>query len=230
MKKETFVIVVPVYDQVDLMDIAAPRETFSFASNDKREIVLYYVGFPPAGPNGRPRRRPELVTTRCGLRFMPDATYTDRRVQRPDLVWVPGAAATGLRAMLDQPDQPFFKYIARVGAQARYVCSVCEGAIMLAQTGLLNGYTITTHHSFYACMAAYPEVTLVDGYPRYVKDENRVTGGGISSGLDEALYLVELIQGTQTALDVQNTMQYYPQPPVMGSITPSDTCPVEGMI
>ena len=78
-------------------------------------------------------------------------------------------------------------------------------------------------------MAAFPEVKMVEGYPRYVKDRNRITGGGISSGLDEALYIIELILGTDAAISVQQVMQYYPDPPVRSKIEPSDCCPVQDL-
>ena len=68
---------------------------------------------------------------------------------------------------------------------------------------------------------------VAEGYPRYVKCGNRVTGGGISSGLDEALGLVLLIAGEEVAKDVQLSTQYYPCPPVDGSIPGATTCPLD---
>jgi len=73
-------------------------------------------------------------------------------------------------------------------------------------------------------MARFPKVTLASGYPRYCLDRNRLTGGGISSGLDEALMLIQLISGTEAAQQVQQSTQYYPRPPVTSEIVPTTTC------
>jgi len=59
---------------------------------------------------------------------------------------------------------------------------------------------------------------VADGHPRFVVDRNRLTGGGISSGLDESLKLIELLSGTEAAQGVQQTTQYYPDPPVSSDI------------
>jgi transcriptional regulator GlxA family with amidase domain len=96
--------------------------------------------------------------------------------------------------------------------------------MLLAAAGLLDGYTVTTHWAFYPCMARFPKVTLASGYPRYCLDRTRLTGGGISSGLDEALMLIQLLSGTEAAQQVQRSTQYYPRPPVTSEITPATTC------
>lgn len=66
---------------------------------------------------------------------------------------------------------------------------------------------------------------MVEGFPRFVVDRNRITGGGISSGLDEAFKLVELLAGYEAAQAVQQVMQYYPSPPVASTLTPATECP-----
>ncbi|VXB00175.1 Transcriptional regulator [Flavobacterium sp. 9AF] len=216
--KEPFVIVIPIYDGVDYMDIAAPREIFGWLSKDttfEREVKIYYVG------GNQP-----TFTTINGVKIAIEATFEDDFVQKPNLIWVPGGDADVLATMIADKDSLFTAYITKVGSQADWVCSVCEGAILLANTGLLNGHTITTHWAFVNCFGKYPEVTVAEGHPRYVKSGNRVTGGGISSGLDEALYLVELIAGKESAISVQRTIQYYPKPPVHSEIPTAGLCPV----
>jgi transcriptional regulator GlxA family with amidase domain len=68
---------------------------------------------------------------------------------------------------------------------------------------------------------------VAEGYPRFVVDRNRVTGGGISSGLDEALKIVELLAGYEVAQQVQQFTQYYPCPPVASTIPATNTCPLD---
>ncbi len=226
MEKKTFVIAIPVYDGVDLMDIAAPREMFTWPTTDYLQFKVYYIG--EKDPNGQLPAK--VISTREGTKIIPDVNYEDEAIQSPNLIWVPGGAPTALNKIMNNPNSKLINYVKTKGQGAEWVTSVCEGAILLASTGLLDGYYATTHHSFYPCMEAFPKVKMVPGYPRYVKDGNRITGGGISSGLDEALYIIELIMGTDAAISVQQVMQYYPEPPVSSKIVPSDCCPVEGMI
>src|SRR5262249_14809456 len=79
----------------------------------------------------------------------------------------------------------FLDFLRTAGASARYVTSVCTGGIVLASAGLLDGYQATTHWSCIDCLKLFPNVIVVNGCPRYVRDRNRVTGGGISSTIDE---------------------------------------------
>jgi len=72
-------------------------------------------------------------------------------------------------------------------------------------------------------------VKVVGGYPRFVVDRNRLTGGGISSGLDEALKLVELLSSYEVAQQVQQRTQYYPCPPVASVIPPPGPCPLDNL-
>jgi cyclohexyl-isocyanide hydratase len=216
-----FIIAIPIYDGVDLMDIAAPREIFGWLANDKsfnRDVKIFYVG-----------GNEETFTTYNNVKIAVEATFDDEIVQKPNLIWVPGGRPETLAAIINDSDSPFTAYVKRAGENADWVCSVCEGAVLLANTGLLNGHNITTHWAFVNCFGNYPKVTVVEGNPRYVKSGNRVTGGGISSGLDEAFYLVELIAGTASAIQIQRTMQYYPDPPVQSEIPQAGSCPVEGL-
>lgn len=218
---DPFVIVIPIYDGVDLMDIAAPREIFGWLNTDEsfnRDVNILYVG-----------RDAGTFSTNNGVKITVEATFDDEKVQQANLIWVPGGSPDALAAIIEDQDAPFTAYVKKVGSNADWVCSVCEGAVLLANTGLLNGYKITTHWAFVNCFGNYPEVTVVDGNPRYVKSGNRITGGGISSGLDEAFYLVELIAGKESAEEVQRTMQYYPDPPVYSEIPNAESCPVPGM-
>ncbi|AUC81444.1 DJ-1/PfpI family protein [Lacinutrix sp. Bg11-31] len=213
-----FLIVIPIFDGVDLIDIAAPREIFGWLATDdsfQRDVIIKYVG-----------RKEGTFTTNNGVTITVEATFSDADVQQPNLIWVPGGCPKALNTIIKDPKSPYTAYVKSAGLKADWVCSVCEGAILLANTGLLNGHTITTHWAFVNCFGNYPEVTVINGHPRYVKSGNRVTGGGISSGLDEAFYLIELIAGTASAINVQRTMQYYPNPPVKSVIPDAGTCPL----
>jgi transcriptional regulator GlxA family with amidase domain len=126
-------------------------------------------------------------------------------------------------------DQIYLDFLREQSRKAKFVCSVCEGAMLLAAAGLLDGYTVTTHWAFYPCLKRFRKVKLAKGYPRYCLDRNRLTGGGISSGLDEALMLIQLLKGSQAAQDVQQSTQYYPRPPVTSEIIPDGKCPLDAL-
>jgi transcriptional regulator GlxA family with amidase domain len=132
-----------------------------------------------------------------------------------------------LTRIIEDPQQRYLRFITKQSAQSTWVCSVCEGALLLAAAGLLNGYQAPTHWAFIPfMMQSYPTVRVADGHPRFVVDRNRLTGGGISSGLDEALQLITLLSGEVLAQRVQQTTQYYPDPPVSSDIPNVITSPM----
>ncbi len=201
------IIGIPVYDQVDMLDVTGPFEMFDWAGF---EIDLL------AEKPGMKRFRSK------GFAFEVTKSFADARSY--DAIWVPGGEPEALAAIIDDPKQTFINFLkAQVPAppQKRWICSVCEGAMLLAAAGLLDGYNATTHWAFVPCFAErFPKVIVAEGHPRFVLDRDRLTGGGISSGLDEALMLIQLLQGTVAAQEVQQSTQYYPDPPVSSAIPP----------
>jgi transcriptional regulator GlxA family with amidase domain len=140
---------------------------------------------------------------------------------------VPGGNPDSLSRIIHDPKARFLAFLDRQAAVSRYVCSVCEGALLLAAAGLLDGFVATTHWAFVPYLLEnYPKVIVADGHPRFQLDGDRLTGGGISSGLDEALKLIELLAGADTARSVQQNTQYYPDPPVASMIPNTITSPM----
>src|SRR3569623_1038635 len=144
-----------------------------------------------------------------------------------DALWVPGGNPDSLSRILRDPKARYLSFLGRQAAVSRYVCSDCEGALLLAAAGLLDGFVATTHWAFIPyLLEIYPEVSVADGHPRFQLDRDRLTGGGISSGLDEALKLIELLAGADTARSVQQNTQYYRVPPVASAIPNTITSPM----
>jgi transcriptional regulator GlxA family with amidase domain len=99
---------------------------------------------------------------------------------------------------------------------------VCTGALLLGATGLLKDYMCTTHWAYKDVLRLFPGVTVVDDYRRHVRDRNRITGAGISSGLDESFYITAVILGLDVARMCQLKMQYHPEP-IVHCGDPGDT-------
>jgi cyclohexyl-isocyanide hydratase len=208
-QERAMIIGIPVYDHVDMLDVTGPFEMFDWAGF---EIDLL------AEQPGKKQFRNK------GFTFDVTRGFSDARDY--DAIWVPGGDPAALGAIIADPNRTYLNFLigqaaaTRSGKQ-RMICSVCEGAMLLAAAGLLDGYRATTHWAFIPCFAErFCKVIVAEGTPRYVLDRNRLTGGGISSGLDEALKLIELLQGTAAAQEVQQNTQYYPDPPVSSEIPP----------
>jgi transcriptional regulator GlxA family with amidase domain len=217
--KPEFVIAIPVYRGVNLMDVAAPTEMFYTLNEywEEKQVKIYHVAVDR-----------NVVATRDGTLLSPHRSFSE--LPAADLLWTPGGDLEALsRLMYSDAGKPYLDYLRQIAERALWVTSVCEGALLLAQAGLLNGFKATTHWAFINCFRErFPEITVVEeGHPRFVVDRNRVTGAGISAGLDEALGLIEILAGKEAAVGVQLFTQYFPLPPVTGTIPPAEPCPVK---
>jgi transcriptional regulator GlxA family with amidase domain len=210
------IIGIPIYQKVDLLDVAAPVEIFGSMKSyaPKLNVEIYLIAEDDCE-----------VVTRSGVAIRPQKCFDE--VPRIDVLWVPGGDPSALNALMNDQKRTYLDFLITRSAHATYVTSVCEGALLLAKAGLLDGYLATTHWAFIPCLKQFPAINIAEGHPRFVVDRNRVTGGGISSGLDEALKIVELLAGYEIAQKVQQFTQYYPNPPVASMIPPADGCPLD---
>lgn len=152
------------------------------------------------------------IPTTEGVTVNPSATFDDH--PPIDIVFVPGGGSDGVGAAMQDPK--LMQWLNAVAPNAQWVGSVCTGAFVLAASGLFDGCSATTYWSARPVLEMFPGVTVVPGYPRWHLDEEkkRFSGGGISSSIDLALRLVEVIAGPQAAQTAQLSNQYAPQPPV----------------
>jgi cyclohexyl-isocyanide hydratase len=206
---------IPVYDQVDLLDVTAPYEIFQWMNEYGAQVDVQLIA-ETAG---------EITTRRgsanLGLTFK--ATQSFVSAGQLDVLWVPGGDPGALQDLMQAPNA-YLTFLTKQSRNARFVCSVCEGALLLAAAGLLDGFEATTHWYYVPCLKKFTNIQVVEGHPRFVLDRNRLTGGGISSGLDEAFKLVELLTDYATAQKVQRVTQYYPDPPVASTLPQPDPC------
>jgi cyclohexyl-isocyanide hydratase len=146
----------------------------------------------------------EPVRAITGMRILPDTTFAD--CPQLDVICVPGGS--GVAAMME--DVEVLDFLRRQAASARYVTSVCTGALVLGAAGLLKGKKATTHwasHDFLFGLGAIPT------RGRVVRDGNVFTGGGVTAGIDFALTLVAEMCGPDVAQAMQLQIEYAPAPP-----------------
>ncbi|MGW8649208.1 GlxA family transcriptional regulator, partial [Nocardia salmonicida] len=171
-------VVIVLFDRVDLLDVTGPPEVFSLLQREMDEPTGYRVVLAAESM--------EAVTTSAGVRILPDVTFAE--LGRVDTVVVPGAVETDSRRRVSAVVDPgVVAAVARLAEGARRVASVCVGAHILAAAGLLDGKRATTHWSTAQQLAAeHPEV-VVDADPIYIRDENIWTGAGLTACLDLTL-------------------------------------------
>jgi cyclohexyl-isocyanide hydratase len=101
-------------------------------------------------------------------------------------------------------------FLRRQGEQARYVTSVCNGSLVLGAAGLLHGYRAACHWAWRHYLPRFGAIPVAE---RIVRDRNRVSGGGVTAGIDFALTLAAELAGEEAAKMLQLAFEYDPQPP-----------------
>ncbi|GAA4546374.1 GlxA family transcriptional regulator [Amycolatopsis samaneae] len=176
-------IVVVLFDRIDLLDVTGPAEVFSLLQREMAPPTGYRVVLAAATP--------DPVTTSAGVRVLPDVTFGELSGKAIDTLVVPGAVTTGEnREIIARCDPEVVETVRLLAGHTRRVASVCVGAHILAAAGLLDGKRATTHWSTARQLAEeHPEVT-VDADPIFIRDGAVWTGAGLSACLDLALALV----------------------------------------
>lgn len=146
------------------------------------------------------------VTSDAKLSLLPTTTF--KRAPRDlDILFVPGGGDGTLAAM---QDKELLAFLADRGSRAAWVTSVCTGSLVLGAAGLLRGYRATSH---WATVSLLKAAGAVPAEGRVVRDRNRLTGAGVSAGLDLGLTLVGMLRDPAYAQTVQLLAEYAPEPP-----------------
>ena len=149
-------------------------------------------------------KRIEPVASDSVLTLMPTITFAD--CPQLDVICVPGGLGTD--DMIN--DEEVLAFLRKQAVAAKYITSVCTGSLVLGAAGLLQGYKAATHWTamdFLSAFGATPTKT------RVCVDRNRVTGGGVTAGIDFALTLVSMLIDRPTAEAIQLRLEYNPAPP-----------------
>ena len=179
-----------LFDGVEELDFVGPWEVFSVANRLR----------PGSFPTRLVSTGTSSISARYGLRV--EGLENLYAGKPPRVLVLPG----GPGRKVAMRDASLLDYVRRVHAKGTVLVSVCTGAFVLAEAGLLRGRSATTHWSAREELRAYPEVTVVER--RYVDEGNVVTSAGISAGIDVSLHLVERFSDTAAAQEVGRTMEY----------------------
>jgi cyclohexyl-isocyanide hydratase len=144
------------------------------------------------------------VPDMAGMRIVPDTTMAE--CPQLDVLLVPGGH--GQEALMQ--DEEVLSFIREQAAAARYVYSVCTGALICGAAGLLQGKIATTH---WTAMGVLPLYGAIPSKDRVVIDGKFVSAGGVTSGIDGSLVVVSLLRGDTVAMELQLYMNYDPKPP-----------------
>jgi cyclohexyl-isocyanide hydratase len=161
-------------------------------------------------------KRIEPVVSDSVMTLMPTTTFAD--CPQLDVICVPGGVGTD--DMVN--DEEMLAFVRRQAEHAKYVTSVCTGSLVLGAAGLLKGYRATTHWS---AMDHLNPFGATPTKTRVCVDRNRISGGGVTAGIDFALTLVSILIDRRTAEAIQLRLEYNPAPPF--SAGSPDTAPPE---
>ncbi|GAB7187236.1 helix-turn-helix domain-containing protein [Kitasatospora sp. Ki12] len=195
-------IVIVLFEGVDLLDVTGPPEVFSLVRRETDDAAGYRVTL--AAETMAP------VTTAAGVRILPDLTFDQAAEGGIDTLLVPGSVEVDDRRRVRALTDPaVVERVRTLAARSRRVASVCVGAHLLAAAGLLDGRRATTHWSTAGQLAAeYPQIE-VDADPIFIREGEVWTGAGISACLDLSLALVAEDFGEELALRVARQLVMY---------------------
>ena len=182
-------VVFLIFPQITQLDVMGPAQVLSRLGNASVKLAW---------------KTTEPVITDSGFPLLP--THSLDEISKADIICIPGGFGT--IALLE--DNEVLDWVRKVSSTATWITSVCTGALVLGAAGLLKGYKATTHWASLEQLAYFGAIPTKQ---RVVFDRTRVSGGGVTSGIDFALSLTEKIRGADHAKFVQLSIEYDPMPP-----------------
>lgn len=178
-----------LFPQLTVLDLIGPYEVFRRLPDTRVDLIWHSL---------------DPVITEHGLPLTP--TLRAAEVDRLDVLCVPGGY--GVTPLLT--DVPTIDFIRRAGESAAFVTSVCTGSLLLGAAGLLKGRRAATHWASMDMLSAFGATPTDE---RVVHDGRLITGGGVTAGIDFALYLAAQLHGQEVAEAIQLGIEYNPAPP-----------------
>ncbi|MEM7772521.1 MAG: DJ-1/PfpI family protein [Cyanobacteria bacterium P01_A01_bin.37] len=186
---QNYIIGLVFYPGMTSLDIVGPHQVLSALPNVKLHRIWKTL---------------DPITADDGLVILPDTTFAN--CPPLDVICVGGGI--GQQAVVDDPE--VLEFFRKQGSTAKFITSVCGGSEFLAKAGLLEGYRAATHWGMREQLA---KLGVEVGTERVVVDRNRITGGGVTAGIDFGLTIVSILYGEETAKIVQLLLEYDPAPP-----------------
>ncbi len=180
-----------VYPGMTLLDVIGPLQAWSFLPGYEVQYTWHRSG---------------AVPTDCGLSVQATKSFEDAWTD-PDVLFVGGGAKPTLDLL---GDSAAIAFLADRGSRARWVCSVCTGSLLLGAAGLLRGYRAAVH---WGAREALTQYGAEPSSERVCIDRNRLTGGGITAGIDFGIRVAGHWAGEDLARVIELVMEYAPQPP-----------------
>ncbi len=178
-----------LFPNVTQLDLTGPAQVLSRLGNVKLDLVWKTL---------------DPVPTDAGFSLLPTATFDD--IGSADILCVPG----GFGTVDMMQDETVLQWLRDIASNAQWVTSVCTGSLVLGAAGLLKGYRSACHWASIDQLAYFGAIPTRE---RVVIDRNRASGGGVTSGIDFALFLTKEIRGEAHARFVQLSIEYDPAPP-----------------
>lgn len=202
-KHEPIDIVIPLFDRLTALDAIGPYETLQRLPG----ATVTFIG----------ERLGEYRTENGFLGLTSDGTFAEH--PNPSVIVVPGGVGT--RGVMGD-DSVLVDWLREAHASSRFTTSVCTGSLVLAAAGLLDGLTATTHWSAYSTLEKLGATPVEDRVVEHL-DRRIITAAGVSSGIDMALRLSELLVDAVAAKAMQLAIEYDPQPPFdTGALSKAD--------
>jgi cyclohexyl-isocyanide hydratase len=181
-----------IYPGMTALDMIAPQLIFAALGNTDVQLVW---------------KDRKTVLSDSGVPIVPTAAF-DEVAGGLTVLFAPGGGGSDVYPLMN--DAEVVSFLHRVGPTADYVTSVCTGALVLGAAGLLRGYRATTHWVFHDVLATLGATPVSE---RVVVDRNRITGAGVTAGLDFGLKMAAKLRGDDYARMLQLMIEYDPQPP-----------------
>jgi len=180
-----------VYPGMTLLDMVGPLQGWCFLPGYEVQYAWH---------------RPGAVTTDCGLSVVATNGFEDAWTD-PDIIFVGGGAKPTLNLL---GDAAALAFLADRGSRARWVCSVCTGSLLLGAAGLLRGYRAATYWSAREALRQFGAEPCDE---RICIDRNRITGGGVTAGIDFGIKVAGLLAGDDMGRVIELLLEYAPMPP-----------------
>lgn len=194
MQTDQWKIGIFLFNDVEVLDFAGPFEVFSVTAREDGSKPFIVQTISETG---------QMIRARNGLKVYPD--YSFQTMAKFDLLIIPGGLGAREREV---HNKTVINWIKEQMGEVQWMASVCTGALLLAEAGLLDGLNATTHWaSLTRLKEEYPQVNVVKKV-KFVDEGRIITSGGISAGINMSFHLVKRLAGVKIAKETAKRMEY----------------------